>query len=154
MVVVLHNIRSIHNVASIFRTADAVGAEKVYLCGITPTPVDRMGKYRSQFIKVSLGSERTVSYEKKVSTAKTIKELKKDGYLILGIEQHKKSVPYHKFKTRKRKIALVLGSEVAGLSDGILKKTDEILEIPMEGKKESLNVAIAFGIVAYKLKFK
>lgn len=154
MVVVLHNIRSIHNVASIFRTADAVGVEKVYLCGITPTPVDRMGKYRSQFIKVSLGSERTVDYEKKVSTSRTIDELKKDGYLIISIEQYKKSTPYHKFKTRKRKIALILGSEVAGLSDRILKKSDEILEIPMEGKKESLNVAIAFGIVAYKLKFK
>ncbi len=154
MVVVLHNIRSIHNVASVFRTADAAGAEKVYLCGITPGPVDKLGKHRSQFIKVSLGAERTVPYEKRVSTAKLLDELRRDGYEILAVEQSKKSVPYHKFKTRKRKLVLVLGSEVAGLSDAILRQADKILEIPMQGKKESLNVAIAFGIVAYRLKFK
>jgi len=154
MVVVLHNIRSVHNVASIFRTADAVGAEKVYLCGITPGPVDKLGKNRSQFIKVSLGAERTITYVKRVSTAKAIEELKKEGYEILAIEQSKKSVPYHKFKTRKHKLALILGSEVAGLPEAILKKADKTLEIPMKGKKESLNVAIAFGIVAYRLKFK
>ncbi|MDP3953517.1 MAG: TrmH family RNA methyltransferase [bacterium] len=154
MVAVLHNIRSVHNVASIFRTADAVGAEKIYLCGITPGPVDRLGKNRDQFVKVSLGAERTVSYENRVLTGKLLDELKKDGYQILAIEQAKNSVPYYKFKTRKRKLALVLGSEVTGLSDAILKKADKILEIPMEGTKESLNVAIAFGVVAYNLKFK
>ncbi|MEX2054220.1 MAG: TrmH family RNA methyltransferase [Candidatus Colwellbacteria bacterium] len=154
MVVVLHNIRSIHNVASIFRTADAVGVEKMYLCGITPGPVDRLGKNRDQFIKVSLGAERNVPYENRVSTTNVLNELEDEGYQILAIEQSKDSVPYNKFKTRKRKIALILGSEVAGLPSAILKKADTTLEIPMEGKKESLNVSIAFGVVAYRLKFK
>lgn len=154
MVVVLHNIRSVHNTASIFRTADAVGAEKVYLCGITPSPLDRMGNHRNQFIKVSLGAEKSVPYEKRVSTTRVLNELKKEGYEILAVEQAKTSVAYNKFKTRKRKLALVLGSEVAGLPGGVLRLADKILEIPMVGKKESLNVAIAFGIVAYHLKYK
>ncbi len=78
MVILLHNIRSVQNVASIFRTADGVGVKKIYLCGITPGPVDRLGRDRAQFIKISLGSEKSVPYEKKSSTLKTINELKKD----------------------------------------------------------------------------
>ena len=154
MIVILHNIRSVQNVASIFRTADGVGVERIYLCGITPGPVDKLGHSRAQFIKVSLGSEKNVPYEKKSSTLKLINELKKDGYQILAVEQARNSIPHYKFKIRSKKIALILGSEVKGLSDAILKKSDKILEIPMEGKKESLNVAIAFGIVAYALKYK
>jgi len=154
MVVVLHNIRSIQNVASIFRTADGVGVEKIFLCGITPEPTDRLGHSRAQFIKVSLGAEKNVLYEKKSSTQKTINDLKRDGYQIVAVEQAKNSTPHYKFKLSKKKIALVLGSEVKGLSDAILKKADKILEIPMEGKKESLNVAVAFGIVAYAIKYK
>ena len=128
--------------------------EKIYLCGITPGPVDKLGHSRAQFVKVSLGSEKNVPYEKKSSTLKLINELKKDGYQILAVEQARNSIPHYKFKIRSKKIALILGSEVKGLSDAILKKSDKILEIPMEGKKESLNVAIAFGIVAYALKYK
>ena len=154
MVVLLHNIRSVQNVASIFRTADGVGVERIYLCGITPGPLDRLGHSRTQFIKVSLGSEKNIPYEKKGSTLKAIDVLRKEGYQILSIEQAKNSTPYYKFKSKKEKMALVLGSEVAGLSDAILKKSDKILEIPMKGKKESLNVAVAFGIVAYALKYK
>lgn len=154
MVVVLHNVRSIQNVASIFRTADGVGVEKIYLCGITPEPVDRLGHSRAQFIKISLGSEKSVQYEKKSSILRIIGELKKNGYQILAIEQAKNSIPHYKFKTNRKKMALILGNEVAGLSDAILEKSDKILEIPMEGEKESLNVAIAFGIVAYSLKYK
>ena len=151
---VLHNVRSVHNTASIFRTADAVGVEKIYLCGITPSPIDRLGHNRNQFIKVSLGAERSVPYEKRVQTVKVIDELKKQGYLVIAVEQAKGSVAYNKFRTRKQKIALVLGSEVTGLPMGILHRADRVLEIPMAGKKESLNVAIAFGIVAYRLKYK
>ena len=150
----LHNIRSVQNVASIFRTADGVGVEKIYLCGITPGPLDRLGHSRVQFIKVSLGAEKNVPYEKKTSTVRTIEGLRKDGYQIVSVEQAKNSIPHYQFKIGKRKTALVLGSEVAGLPAPILKKSDKILEIPMEGKKESLNVAVAFGIVAYALKYK
>ena len=156
MIVVLHNIRSLYNVGSIFRTADAVAAEKIYLCGITPKPVDEFGKPRSQLIKVSLGAEKYVPWEKVKLTTRLIDRLKKDGYKILSVEQNKNSTQYYKLPKSyilNSKFCLVLGSEVNGLSQSILKKSDKILEIPMFGKKESLNVSVAFGIVAYYLTF-
>ncbi len=181
MIVILHNIRSLHNVGSIFRTADAAGAEKVYLCGITPTPMDSFGSPREQLTKVSLGAEKTVPWEHKRSASSIIKKLKKEGYKVFAIEQDKKSVPYYKVKDQyfglrkswrtyeagNMKIALILGSEVKGLPSSILKTADKILEIPMRGAlvrqahhprlagrgKESLNVAVAFGIVAFHLAY-
>lgn len=155
MVIILHNIRSLHNVGSIFRTADAVGVEKIYLGGITPAPVDIFGKFRPQLTKVSLGAEKTVVWERAKSTTRMIDRLKKEKYKIFAVEQSRKSVPYYKVKARaKDKIALVLGSEVKGLPASILKKADKILEIPMAGRKESLNVAVAFGIVAYGVRYR
>lgn len=166
MVVILHNIRSLHNVGSIFRTADAAGVDKIYLCGITPEPVDRFGKIRPQLEKVSLGAEKTVPWARCGSTDSTdslrasspqatlklIDWLKKEGYKIFAIEQSKKSIPYYKTAiTRDSKVALVLGNEIKGLSQSILKKCDKILEIPMRGRKESLNVAVAFGIIVFRL---
>ena len=152
MVVILQNIRSLHNVGSIFRTADAAGIEKLYLCGITPEPTDRFGRPRPQLTKVSLGAEKAVAWEKCASTSKLIDRLKKDGYKIFTIEQSKKSIPYYKTAiTRDSKVALVLGNEIKGLSQSILKKCDKILEIPMRGRKESLNVAVAFGIIVFRL---
>ena len=154
--VVLHNVRSLHNVGSIFRTADGAGVKKIFLCGITPAPVDSFGKVRPQFAKVSLGAERYVKWEKAYAAGKTIKALKSEGYKIFAVEQNKKSVPYYRVKGQVsgvKKVALVLGNEVRGLPPSILKLADEILEIPMRGKKESLNVAVAFGIVAYHLSF-
>jgi len=156
MVAVLHNIRSVHNVGSIFRTADAAGIEKIYLCGITPSPIDRLGKIRPQFKKVSLGAEKYLRWAKVASAARLLDKLKQDGYKIFAIEQSKKSIPYHKLQTKNyklNKIALVLGNEVRGLPQSILQKADKILEIPMRGKKESLNVSIAFGVVIYGLKY-
>jgi 23S rRNA (guanosine2251-2'-O)-methyltransferase len=155
MIVILNNIRSLHNVGSIFRTADAAGAEKIYLCGITPEPVDRFGKIRPQLEKVSLGAEKTVSWEKAKSAAVLIGKLKKQGYKIFAVEQSKKSIPYYQLKVKDKSanVALVLGNEVRGLPPAVLKKSDKILEIPMRGKKESLNVAVAFGIVAFHLLY-
>lgn len=138
---------------SIFRTADAAGVEKLYLCGITPTPLDRFGKIRSQLAKVALGAEKTVSWEKCGNISALIKKLKKEDYKMLALEQSKKSIPYYKYKPRKsEKMALVVGNEVKGIPKTILNKADKILEIPMHGKKESLNVAVAFGIVAFHLQ--
>lgn len=153
MIAILHNIRSMHNVGSIFRTADAVGIEKIYICGITPTPLDRFGKIRQPISKVSLGAENYISWEYFYSASRLINRLKKEGYQIFSIEQSSQSVPYHKLKTDniKSKTALVVGNEISGLSQSILKKSDKILEIPMLGKKESLNVSVAFGIVAFKI---
>lgn len=156
MIVILYNIRSLHNVGSIFRTADAVGVEKIYLCGITPSPFDRFGKLRPQLAKVSLGAEKFVAWEKASSASRVIVQLKKDGYKIFAVEQSKIAFPYYKFNLRPSqglKLALVLGNEVRGLPPAILKKADKILEIPMLGKKESLNVSVAFGVIAYFLRF-
>lgn len=151
-VVVLHNIRSLHNVGSIFRTADAAGVGKLYLCGITPTPLNALGRPEEKLAKVALGAEKYIPWEKVPSTTKIIDALKKDCFTVLALEQSKKSIPYNKFKSKKaERIALILGNEVKGLPAGILKKCDKILEIPMRGRKESLNVSVAFGIVAFEL---
>ncbi|MDO8602039.1 MAG: RNA methyltransferase [bacterium] len=152
MVVILHNIRSLHNVGSIFRTADGAGVEKLYLCGITPGPLNRFGEVLSDIKKTALGAENSIAWEKVKTTAQAIKELKKDGFKIVAVEQDKKSIPYFKLKANSSQlsqIALVLGAEVDGLPRSILKKCDTIVEIPMHGKKESLNVSIAFGIIAF-----
>ena len=158
IVVLLYNIRSVHNVASIFRTADAAGVKKIYLCGITPAPTDRFGKILPQFAKVALGAEKYVSWVKGHGSSKLIDKLKTDGYKIFAVEQSSKSVPYYRVKPfdaaqgkNQSKLALVFGNEVRGLPPSILKKGDKILEIPMRGSKESLNVAVAFGIVVYDL---
>ncbi|MFA4831432.1 MAG: TrmH family RNA methyltransferase [Patescibacteria group bacterium] len=155
-IAVLYNIRSLHNVGSIFRTADAVGIKKLYLCGITPAPTDVFGRPRQQLTKVSLGAEKYIAWERVKSATKIIDKLKKEKYKIFAIEQSKNSIPYNKLKylktkKLKAKIALIVGNEIKGLPKSILKKADKILEIPMYGRKESLNVSVAFGIVAFHL---
>ena len=158
IIVVLHNIRSVYNVGSIFRTADAAGVKKISLCGITPEPIDRFGKIRPQFSKVSLGAEKTVTWDGSMRSpraiAKLLERLRAEGYKIFAVEQSPRSTPYYKYYHYERpfiKIVLVMGNEIKGLPPGILKKADKILEIPMAGKKESLNVAVAFGIVVFHL---
>lgn len=152
IVAVLDNIRSLHNVGAIFRTADGAGVKKIYLCGITPDPLDKFGKTRQQLTKVSLGAEESVGWEHILTTARAVNKLKKDGFLIYAVEQDKNSIPYNKLKAGKAdKIALILGEETKGLKKSILGKADKILEIPMNGKKESLNVGVAFGIVVFNL---
>jgi tRNA G18 (ribose-2'-O)-methylase SpoU len=154
MIVILHNVRSTHNVGSIFRTADAAGCDKIYLCGITPAPVDRFGRVNEKIAKVALGAEEWIPWEKFSQTTKLVDKIKKDGYKILAIEQSSRSVPYQKIKLSKKnlvKTALIVGNEIKGLPPAILRQADKILEITMRGKKESLNVAVAFGIVAFNL---
>jgi tRNA G18 (ribose-2'-O)-methylase SpoU len=154
MIVILDNIRSLHNVGSIFRTGDAVGAEKLYLCGITPAPLDRFGEVPGALAKVALGAEKTLPWERAASASRLITKLKKQGFKIVALELSSAAVPYYALRPTKvelEKIALVLGAEVEGISPALLKKCDTIIEIPMRGIKESLNVGIAFGIVAYHL---
>ncbi len=157
MIVVLDNIRSLHNVGSIFRTADALGIEKIYLSGITPEPVDRYGRVRKPLAKVSLGAERFVAWEKIRASLSAIKSLKRGGFKIFALEQSLKAVSYFRFKAAENTqwplTALVVGNEVTGLPLAILKQCDKVLEIPMSGRKESLNVAVAFGVVGFHLKF-
>ena len=166
MIVVLHSIRSVFNVGSIFRTADAVGIEKIYLCGITPGPLDKFDLERKNFTKVSLGAEKFVSWERKYSTIQILKKLKVEGYEVIAVEQDPRSIPYRSYRhsgldSESNKIlkrvqdddntCLVMGAEVGGLPKSILDLSDKIIEIPMKGKKESLNVSVAFGIAAYHL---
>ena len=161
MIAVVHNVRSLHNVGSIFRTADGAGVKKIYLTGYTPGPNDKFSKPIPQFAKVSLGAEEFVAWEKTKDINKVIKNLRAGGYKIIALEQSPKSVPYDSFRPRKtaakrgsgvnQKLALLVGNEVRGISPAILKKCDTIIEIPMRGRKESLNVSVAFGIAAYWL---
>jgi 23S rRNA (guanosine2251-2'-O)-methyltransferase len=170
-----------HNVGSVFRTADAADVKKIYLCGITPAPLDKFGKLRPQLAKVALGAEKSVAWDASARSAQAVtnllKKLKNEGYKIFAIEQDKKSIPYYTLKLPRvgskasrraiDKIALILGNEVKGLPQFILRCADKILEIPMRGVmvrqachprrvgrgKESLNVAVAFGIVAFGLLY-
>lgn len=146
--VICHNIRSRHNVGSIFRTADGAGVSKIFLCGITPVPP------HPNIEKVSLGAEKFVPWEKRKETWRVINELKKAGFEIIALEQSKKSISLEQTDNGCRfneKVALVLGNEVEGLPKSILNRADKIIQIPMFGKKESLNVATAFGVAIYKL---
>lgn len=158
MIVILHNIRSIYNVGSIFRSADALGSvEKIYLCGITPAPVDELGRYRQAFSKTALGAEKTIVWKKKKSTRLLIQTLKAQRkYRIVAVEQDKKSVPYFRPRFSEKdlnSLVLVMGEEINGLPREILDMADTIFEIPMLGKKESLNVGIAFSIVAFQIMY-
>jgi 23S rRNA (guanosine2251-2'-O)-methyltransferase len=154
MLVILHNIRSLHNVGSIFRTADGAGVKKLYLCGITPIPVDKFGTKKTQLSKVSLGAEEHIEWEYKKSTVKLIKTLKSKGYKIIALEQNTRSIPFDQVRIKPHeKAVLILGTEVTGLEEKILNLSDQIIEIPMYGQKESLNVSVAFGIAIYKLLY-
>src|SRR3989344_1626347 len=144
MVIVLDNLRSLYNVGSIFRTADAAGVKRIYLCGVTPEPTDRFGTVRSQFSKVALGAEKNIMWKKISTSLHCVRQLKKEGFIIWAVEQSRNSKPYYCFRKKvKAKTVLVFGNEVEGVSSPILKEADSILEIPMHGKKESLNVAVA-----------
>ena len=145
---ILDNIRSVHNVGSIFRTAETAGVKTVYCLGTTPLPVDRFGQKRKDFIKVSLGAEDLVKWEYQKTGTALIKKLKKQGFKIIALEQAEKSVDYRKIKNVKNAV-LIVGNEVGGVSKSLLKLADQIAEIPMKGKKESLNVSVATGIMVF-----
>lgn len=147
---ILHNIRSIHNVGSIFRTADAAGVTRIYLTGYTPAPIDRFGRTRRDFAKVSLGAEQSVPWEKRKNIIALLQRLKREGVGIVAVEQDADAVSYTKVKVRGPAV-LIFGSEVKGISKVVLKQCDVIMEIPMRGKKESLNVSVAAGIVLFHL---
>ena len=151
-VLILHNIRSVHNVGSIFRTADAVGVAKIYLTGYTPAPLDRFNRERKDFTKVSLGAEKSVQWESALQLAPVLKKLKADGYEIVAIEQSGQSTPLFEYTpTAGKKVAVIMGNEVLGISTQTLKYADHILEIPMHGQKESLNVSVAAGVALFQI---
>lgn len=153
-VAILHNIRSVHNVGSMFRTADGAGVSKLYLTGFTSTPMDRFGEYRKDFMKTSLGSERTVAWEYSRNPKRVFQKLKREGFALVALERAPSAVPYGTWPRTvngKKKLALLVGHEVTGVPLVLLKNADRIFDIPMRGKKESLNVSVAFGIAVYEL---
>ena len=147
---ILHDIRSAQNVGAMFRTAEAAGAGKIYLTGYTPAPLDRFGRERKDVAKSALGAEKMLPWEVEENISKIISKLKKEGYYLIAIEQSPKSVDYKKVKT-KAKTAFIVGNEVTGIPQSILKKCDVVAEIPMKGKKESLNVSVALGVALFRI---
>lgn len=153
---ILDNIRSVHNVGSIFRTAETLGINEIYCVGTTPTPLDRFGRKRKDFTKVALGAEDLLKWEHVGDTGDTsdsaalIKKLKKAGFEIIALEQSEKAIDYKDVKLAA-KVAIILGNEVDGVSPALLKLADTIAEIPMLGKKESLNVSVAGAVFLFRL---
>jgi tRNA G18 (ribose-2'-O)-methylase SpoU len=147
LTVILNDIRSLYNVGSIFRTADGVGVEKIWICGITGFPPDH------QISKTALGAEDSVDWQYEKDPRVVLKQLKEAGYSIIFLEQIKNSVEFQKFEPTGP-TCLVVGNEITGVSDDLLSYCDQAIEIEMAGMKNSLNVSVAFGIVAYHLKNK
>ena len=142
---VLNDIRSLYNVGSIFRTADGVGIEKMWICGITGHPPD------SQISKTALGAENEVPWEYRRDAREVLRELKALGYRIVFLEQLAESIPYQDYKPCAP-VCLILGNEISGVSEDLIGLCDTTLEIEMAGAKNSLNVTVAFGIVAYHIR--
>lgn len=142
--VVCDNIRSLENIGSIFRTADALGVAKIYLCGISGKPPHH------KISKTALGAENTISWEYHKQVGRLIDKLKSDKINVVALEQDKKAINYRKFKP-KFPLALIVGNEVKGVSKSILKKCNKIIYLPMSGQKESLNVSVAFGVAGYEI---
>lgn len=149
VVVILHNIRSAYNVGSIFRTADAAGVSKIYLSGYTPRPLDRFGRVTKEIAKTALGAHTYIQWEYAPTPNRFLKELRAAGYRIVGVEQDMRSIDYRKLDVT-RPIAFLFGNEVRGLSPSLKRACDTLIEIPMHGKKESLNVTTAAGIILFQ----
>jgi 23S rRNA (guanosine2251-2'-O)-methyltransferase len=151
-IVIVDNVRSAHNVGSIFRTSDGAGVSRIILCGYTPAPLDRFGREQSEIAKTSLGAAAMIPWEKKESTEEvleTIRELKGSGFTIVALEQTPSSISLHEFAVPK-KVAYIVGNEVDGVQKELLDAADAVVEIPMQGQKESLNVSVATGILLFK----
>ena len=148
----LHNIRSVHNVGSIFRTADAAGIDHIYLSGYTPLPVDRFGRERPDMAKVAIGAEKSVSWSQLKNPLIDIQTLKENGSHIIGIEQYENSIDIFEYQApQSGEIIIAMGEEVLGMEQSQIDICDDIVEIPMNGEKESLNVSVAFGVAVYQL---
>lgn len=146
---IIHNVRSAHNVGSLLRTADGLGVAKVFLTGYTGAPIDRFGRKDAKIAKVSLGAEDSVPWEKREIT-ELITELKQNNVAVVALEQTPHSVLLHDY-TPRGAVALVVGNEVEGVSSEVLELADTVVEIPMRGAKESLNVSNAGAIALYAL---
>jgi len=144
LIIVLDNVRSAHNVGSVFRTSDAFLVEKIYLCGITPTPPHK------EIRKTALGASESVNWQHCANSIDCIQDLKAGGYHIISIEQADKAVMLHDFNPKKdMKYALVFGNEVKGVEQAIVSESDIVIEIPQYGTKHSLNISVSSGVVIW-----
>jgi tRNA G18 (ribose-2'-O)-methylase SpoU len=146
--VILYDIRSNYNVGAIFRTCDGAGVDKVYLVGFTPSPVDRFGRAVLEIHKTALGAEEFIPWEVALDILVLIKKLQAEGTVVVAVEQSSNSVLLTSFIVPDN-VAYIMGSETEGLPTAVLEAVDVVLEIPMAGQKESLNVSVAAGIVLY-----
>lgn len=154
VILIAHDIRSAHNVGAFLRTADGAGVSKVYLTGYTIVPSTKkylLTQAEKQIKKTALGAEETVVWEKQVDIFALLQSLKQAGYTCYALEQDQKSIPYDQVP-KTEQIALVVGNEVEGVPQEVLEACDGILEIPMRGTKNSLNVSVATGIALYELQ--
>ncbi len=148
-VLILHNIRSAHNVGSIFRTADAAGVSSIILCGYSPAPIEK-GKARPDIAKVALGAEKEIPWSVEESLDKTIRALKEKGFTVCALERTEGAKDIFSYQA-PQKLALIVGNEVHGVQGETLSEMDAVLSIPMRGMKESLNVSVATGVALYAL---
>ena len=144
--VVLNSIRSSYNVGSIFRTSDGAMIEKLYLCGYTPHPPNK------QVLKTALGSTDSVKWEHVEDSVQIVKTLKEKGFQICALEQTTKSIPYYKISKKEFPICLIVGNEITGVSQELIDLCDFSIDIPQYGIKQSLNVAVAYGISVFELR--
>jgi tRNA G18 (ribose-2'-O)-methylase SpoU len=149
--VILNNIRSAHNVGSVFRTADGAGVSKIFITGYTPAPIDRFGREQKEIVKTSLGATHTVPYEVIEDIHELIARLKKEGTLIVAVEQTKDAIEYKTFHPACD-VAFIFGNEIEGVEESVLKDSDQHIMIPMSGMKESLNVSVCAGIILFHFR--
>ncbi len=145
VIIILDDVRSMHNVGSTFRTSDAFAVEAIYLCGYTPTPPHR------DIHKTALGATETVSWKHFPTTMDAVQEAKAAGYKIYGVEQAHNSVNLRDFSWNKEPMALVFGNEVSGVNEDILQIADGCIEIPQWGAKHSLNISVSIGVVLWEI---
>lgn len=148
--VLFHNIRSAHNIGAMFRTADAIGVGHIFITGYTSSPLDRFGRPVAEIAKTGLGAEMTLAWTYEKDPYKVISTHKENGYKLIGIEQDERSLDYKDLIPPTRSL-IVVGSEVEGIDPSLRDVCDSLIEIPMVGMKESLNVSVAFGIALFRL---
>ncbi len=155
MILILDNIRSAHNVGAMFRTADGAGVERLYLVGITPQPTAKklyLTDAEKTLRKTALGAEENVAWQSVKTIGPLLKKLKKEGYVLVALEQSEQSIDYRLWSPpQSGLIALIVGNEVEGVSVKTLAQCDTVIELPMRGRKNSLNVSVAAGIAMYHL---
>ena len=145
---ILENIRSAHNVGAMFRTADGAGVDKIFLVGYTPTPIDRFGRPQSEIIKTSLGACDTIPWEQVKTVDEIINQLQQEGFVVAAVELHDKAISLGAFELPEQ-VVYIVGNEVTGVEESTIEQSDVVIQLPMLGQKESLNVATTAGIVMY-----